>query len=182
MSQTAVRISSLNPYIGSKIKGTDIIPLINLNLDGVTYSTIKATALQLKAYVAESITDQELFKNSKVQFASITGVQSISAAKISATDISMSRGAIGELSIASKYVTTIEHTGAASEQLYEIYHPFKTTDLLVQVWELFSDGATDDVNEIVLTSTVNRIDGERSVTDVFIMNVDDANYRVVVIG
>lgn len=208
MASVAVRISNLNPFLGVKIKGSDIVPINVLNLDGVTYSTFKATALQIRNYVADTITDQSLLKSSSVQFNSLTSTLSISSARISATNLygdgsnltnvfnqslntnnnvkfntlSATNGIkIGEQSVASKYTTTLNHVGNVAEQVYTINHPFVTIDVLVQLYEITNNGLVESTSKVI-ASIVNTVDTNNGVTAVTIANKDSATYKAIILG
>lgn len=208
MAIVAVRLSNLTPFIGAKIKGTDIVPINVLNLDGVTYSTFKATALQIKTYVAESITDQSLFKNSGVTFSSLTATNSINSVNISATnffgsgsnitdifdqelnttdsvkfDTVSATGSIkiGQQSVVSKFTDSIHHAGSPLATVYVINHPFMTTDVIVQVYEVTGTGISENTAKVI-TDIENKIGTTTGVTEVTLTNLTPANYKVMIVG
>lgn len=208
MASVAVRISNLNPFVGAKIKGTDIVPISVLNLDGITYSTRKVPALQIKTYVAELITDQLLFTNSNVTFNSLTATDSVSSVNISATNF-FGRGAnltnvfnqdlnttnsvkfntisatgsikIGQQSVVSKFIGTINHPGSPLDTLYIINHPFLTTDVIVQIYEV-AGGGVSDLTVNVLTDIVNKVGATTGITEITLSNPTPANYKVLIMG
>jgi len=85
-----VKISKLPVYVGLQIKSTDLIPVACLQLDGESYVTQRATAVQISSYVINTIatTTERPFSSTDIVFNTINVISSLSANSVSAYDIS----------------------------------------------------------------------------------------------
>lgn len=168
-------LSRLTPYSGSKIKDTDLLPVLTLTAVDA-YSTRIATALQVKEYIITSLSSANVTFNSITAPTATFGVVSADSLFIAGSSVNPGGGGGGGGTGLNKFARTINHTGATSSVVYSINHSFQSLDLIVQIYETHNYMQPDQYNVQVFAETVNHI----GTTDIHIYNTENSTYRIII--
>ena len=166
-------LSRLTPYAESKIKDTDLLPVLTLTAVDL-YSTRIATAVQVKEYIISSLSSADVTFNSISAPNATFGV--VSADSLFIAGSSINGGGNGGGTGLNKFARTITHTGTAASVVYSINHSFESLDLIVQLYEIHNYMQPEQYNVQVFAETTNR----SGVTDISIYNTENSTYRVII--
>lgn len=208
----AIKISTLPPLLGLSINQNNYIPIIIPVVGTTRFTTVKATSLQVASFIQSTITNQSLSTTSDVIFNSISGVEisavnlygdgshitnvfnqslntinsvifnSVSTNTLSCKTLSTTEIFINGNQSVSKYTDTINHTGGPTPVLYTINHPFVSEDVMMQLFERKIQPGGLVQLEVVIASIVNITNGVNGIVAVSINNLNNATYKIMLIG
>lgn len=148
----------------------------NITSDSITTTASYTTAVHANTAYISTLSSTALTATN----ATFTTVSSTTVSAVSA-NFHLNSVFFGSYSAAAKYSAIINHTGAPGEVFYTISHPFITTDIVVQVYEVAGSGVHEPV-EKVITGIINRVDNNIGYSDIYLLNTNNATYKVIVVG
>lgn len=168
---SAIRISQLPPYDGDRIRAIDLVPVLYRNTSG-SYTTKIASAEQIKSYLSNA--------TSGVLFGSVSTTE-VKADIATFDNLTVSNLHIGSflLSPTLKHTEIVAHTGSPNTEVYTVTHPLNTTDVQVQV---FAESSTADYYTAVITEIDSFLDGTDYKVRFYIKNLNNANYKIIIVG
>jgi len=180
-SATGIQVAE---YVVSTVTDQSLFQTSDVKFNSVTgLASVSTTNLSSSFIYGDgshitNVFNQTLNTTNSVKFAELTS-NNINTGTISATQIS-----INGLNSPVKYSAIINHAGSPATTIHTISHPLTSEEVIFQVFErtVIPGGAGNVQLEMVLTNVFHTTNSIISFATIPILNVNNATYKVVILG